>query len=602
MQVLLVCMPWLGLHLPSLALSTLAPLGRATPCVDRLDVRYANIEWAQFVHVVSEGTLDSATYMKVSESDFSALGEWIFSGSLHGEADPETTPYHITLTAAGHDMSQARLMYGWAIEFVERLAQDICTLNYDVIGFTSTFVQNIPSLALARAIKRRAPETVIVFGGANCDEEQGAAMHRNFSFIDYVVRGEAEVVFPRLLGLIAGEPAANPRTIAGLCWRNEDESVANCMPGSGVSMDLVPEPTYDEYFDTFRNASVCRDIRPRVVLEGARGCWWGAKHHCTFCGLNDILMDFRAKGSGRVLGELSRAVVKHQVLDVMFADNILDQRFVRELMPRIGELGWDLQIFFEIKANQVYSQLERIAKAGVVRVQPGIESFSTPVLRRMRKGVTGWQNVRFLRDCATLGVDPMWNLLYGFPGETDEDYEPMVAQLPHLIHLKPPQGACRVALTRFAPFFDDPSLGMRNLGPAHSYQDVYRLPVEELADLVYLFQSPETGASPALVAQLEANVAAWLERGRGRGLAASAAGHELVIADERQHGMTTEHILAPEVAAVYRALLKGRSLTTLKTMAPDQPVEDLLAEWVGAGLVYRDDAHYVGLATGLAYL
>lgn len=601
MRVLLVCMPWLGLHLPSLALSTLAPLGRAHPCVEGLDVRYASIEWAQFVHEASGARLNSATYMRISESDVSAIGEWIFSGSLYGEAEPEKTRYDATLNAAGHDMTAARQMYGWAIAFVDRLAEDICAQDYDVVGFTSTFVQNVPSLALARAIKTRAPETTIVFGGANCDEAQGAAMHRNFAFIDYVVRGEAETAFPELLSLIAGEPGADPTVIAGLCWWNDGTSVANTMPAGGSGMDLVPEPAYDEYFAAFHGASVCDDVRPRIVMEGARGCWWGAKHHCTFCGLNDTLMTFRAKDADRVLGELQRAVTRHQVLDVMFADDILDQRFILELLPRIGDLGWDLQIFFEIKANQVYSQLERIARAGVVRLQPGIESFSTPVLRLMRKGVTGWQNVRFLRDCATLGIDPMWNLLYGFPGETDEDYEPMVAQLPHLIHLKPPQGAGRVALTRFAPFFDDPSLGMRNLGPARSLQEVYRLPATEVADLVYLFQSPETGVGPGLVAETQAHVAAWQERGAARGLAALAAGDELVIVDERRRGRTVEHVLSREVATVYRALLKGRSVARLTEMTPDQPVGRLLEEWTDSGIVYRDGDHCVALATGLAY-
>jgi ribosomal peptide maturation radical SAM protein 1 len=601
MRVLLVCMPWLGLHLPSLALSTLAPLGRQSQCVDSLDVRYANIEWAQFVHDASAGELDGGTYTRISESAFAATGEWIFSGSLYDEPDPGSTRYDSTLAASGHDMAAARRMYRLAIEFVDRLAGDICGQGYDVVGFTSTFVQNIPSFALARAIKARTPETVIVFGGANCDTEQGAAIHRNFPFIDYVVRGEAEIAFPCLLGLIAGEPGTDPKAIPGLCWRDDGVSVANRMPDGGVDMAAVPGPAYDEYFAAFAGAPVCAGIRPWIVLEGARGCWWGAKHHCTFCGLNDTLMDFRAKEPGRVLEELKAAVAKHQVLDVMFADNILSQGFVRELLPRIRELGWDLQIFFEIKANQSYSQLEGIARAGVARVQPGIESFSTPVLKLMRKGVTGWQNVRFLRDCATLGIDPAWNLLYGFPGESDEDYEPMIAQLPHLIHLKPPHGAGRVALTRFAPFFDDPSLGMRNLGPARSYQEIYRLPAEELADLVYLFQSQEAGVRSEMVEVLKTHVAAWLGRGTGRDLAALADGDGLVIVDERQRAGAVEYTLPPEAAAVYRALLKGRTVATLSAVTPGQPVGEFLAEWTDSGLVYRDGDHYVALATGLAY-
>lgn len=613
LRVVLVCMPWLGLHLPSLALSTLAPLGRSQDCVSRLDVRYANLEWAEFVHSATGGRIGSREYLEISESDFSAIGEWIFSGSLYDEADPGRTEYYQSLSAGGRDMTEAARMYRLAISFVARLADELSS-DYDIVGCTSTFVQNVPSLALAQAVKRRAPEVTVVFGGANCDEEQGAAMHRNFPFIDYVVRGEAEVAFPQLLSLIAEEQGATAAGIAGLCWRYGPDSVANPMPGSGVSMDVVPEPAYDEYFTAFDSSTVCADVVPRIVLEGARGCWWGQKHHCTFCGLNNSLMPFRAKEPDRVFAELQRAVTAHQVLDVVFADNILDQRYVRELLPRLGDLGWDLRIFFEVKANQVYSQIELMARAGVIRVQPGIESFSTNVLKLMRKGVTGWQNVRFLRDCRTLGIDPMWNLLYGFPGETDDDYQPMVSQLPNLIHLKPPQGACRVSLTRFSPFFDDPSLGMRNLGPERSYLQVYRLPEKEVADLIYLFRSPHAGVGDALAEQLEANVGTWMADGGGRSLAAvpdgagTAGEPGLVLVDERDARRVKEYILPPSAARAYRALLKGRSATGLATaLASDPlagapgPMTDLLAHWAEAGLVYQDGDYYVALATGLAY-
>jgi radical SAM superfamily enzyme YgiQ (UPF0313 family) len=39
-------------------------------------------------------------------------------------------------------------------------------------------------------------------------------------------------------------------------------------------------------------------------METARGCWWGAKHHCTFCGLNQNDMAFRAKSPQCAMDEL----------------------------------------------------------------------------------------------------------------------------------------------------------------------------------------------------------------------------------------------------------------------------------------------------------
>ena len=54
----------------------------------------------------------------------------------------------------------------------------------------------MPSLCLARRIKARRPETVIVFGGAACEGEMGIELLRQFPEIDYVFLGEADLTFP----------------------------------------------------------------------------------------------------------------------------------------------------------------------------------------------------------------------------------------------------------------------------------------------------------------------------------------------------------------------------------------------------------------------
>lgn len=113
-------------------------------------------------------------------------------------------------------------MFDLAPGYLAALADEITAAGYDVVGFTSTFDQNMPSLALAALLKQRRPGLVTVFGGANCDAVQGAALHRNFDFVDYVVRGEGEHVLPQLLRALAGDAAtreAAPGRISGLCLR-----------------------------------------------------------------------------------------------------------------------------------------------------------------------------------------------------------------------------------------------------------------------------------------------------------------------------------------------------------------------------------------------
>ena len=60
-------------------------------------------------------------------------------------------------------------------------------------------------------------------------------------------------------------------------------------------------------------------------------------------------------------------------------------------------------------------QIALLGAAGIREVQPGIESFDTHTLKLMKKGVTGMQNVAFLKWAQQFGVAAYWNILYGFP-------------------------------------------------------------------------------------------------------------------------------------------------------------------------------------------
>ncbi|MGI5451625.1 hypothetical protein ACQEWB_00215 [Streptomyces sp. CA-249302] len=73
------------------------------------------------------------------------------------------------------------------------------------------------------------------------------------------------------------------------------------------------------------------------MVEGARGCWWGEKHHCTFCGLNSSFMEYRSKSPDAFYDEVVRQVERHQVLDLYVVDNILDMKYLPTVLPRMHE-------------------------------------------------------------------------------------------------------------------------------------------------------------------------------------------------------------------------------------------------------------------------
>jgi ribosomal peptide maturation radical SAM protein 1 len=249
-----------------------------------------------------------------------------------------------------------------------------------------------------------------------------------------------------------------------------------------------------------------------MLLETSRGCWWGEKHHCTFCGLNQLSMAYRAKSAHRVVGELRRLAARHGILDIDAVDSIMDMRYLSTMCRDLADQHWDLRLFYEVKANLSREQLRSLKHAGIRRIQPGVESLSTHVLTLMRKGSTLLTNVRLLKWARYYDLQVDWNLLFGFPGETDADYEAQLDLLPSLTHLAPPAGVGQLWLERFSPYFTE-NHGFTDIRPLDVYGEVYPVPGVDLAELAYFFDYKVDGICSALVRDtLAAAVEQWRRR------------------------------------------------------------------------------------------
>ncbi len=258
-------------------------------------------------------------------------------------------------------------------------------------------------------------------------------------------------------------------------------------------LDTLEPPDYADYFD-FR-ARLGRDgfsLAPFHCLpfEASRGCWWGEKNHCTFCGLNNEGMAFRRKTPARVVAELTLLAQRHDTTTFMAADNILDFRAFQGLLPALAAAPLDFDIFVELKTNLRRAHVEQLRRAGITWVQPGIESFSDHVLQLMRKGVSALQNVQTLKWLTEFGIRPSYNVLVGFPGETDDDYEALLACMQRLYHLPPPGlEANLVQVQRFAPFhFDSDACGIGAIRGASFYDHLIPPSVAAKEDYAYFFE------------------------------------------------------------------------------------------------------------------
>ena len=157
------------------------------------------------------------------------------------------------------------------------------------------------------------------------------------------------------------------------------------------------------------------------------------------------------------------------------------------VLNNIINLDEGFKIYYQVRSNLKSSLLDIFVKAGITRLQPGIESLSSNILKKMRKGVNALQNIRLLREAGSRQIFLAWNVLLGIPGETQEDYEQILSILPMIEHFWPPQSWWQITLVRYSPYFNNPSkFDIDNLKPYYTYSLIYP-PGANLNDLAFYF-------------------------------------------------------------------------------------------------------------------
>jgi len=612
-QVLLIAMPWAQLEYPSIQLGTLKPVLERAGI--RTQTRSFFLDFAERLIAATSGLAEAE---RVSIADYGAiasrsfLGDWVFSiPPFHdaGEWDESGLACLRDRDTPEALIRKAAVMRQHAASFLADCVEEVLAIAPRVVGFTTTFGQNVSSLVLAKLLKARAPALPIVFGGANCDGPMGAALHRSFPWVDVVVRGEGERVAPAVCRDLLARRKLRPQP--GLCYRQHGQSVVvEQSPAALAAMDEVPLPDYDEYFARVQRSPL-GDRLSRLVsipFETARGCWWGEKAHCTFCGLNGSAMAFRSKGGSRAADEVLALAKKHQRLSFQAVDNIIDLSYFNDFLPRLRDSGCDFQLFYETKANLKKEQIRLMREAGVTSIQPGLESLSTPILKLIRKGVTALQNIRALKWCAELGIKVYWNLIYGFPGEPAAEYDRMAGLIPSLTHLEAPS-LIPLDVERFSPYFEHPAeLGLEIVGPLQPYRLIYPSEGVHLEDLAYSFDYRYLdGRQPQdYVQNLRQAVEDWqshtsstfgsLRSRRGPGF--------LVVEDRRPNREPVEYGMGEREAAIYLACDAGATPAGIRESLrarglPCPHVEEIgefLEELREARLVYEEDGRYLALA------
>lgn len=515
------------------------------------------------------------------QKDFSAMiGEWLFSGLHRG---------------GGWDM---RFLEGVPLERRQVLLDILPTLkDYltfcleailphqpKAVGCSSTFQQNQASLAILRVIKEANPEIVTVLGGANLEGEMGPPM-LTFPWVDYVFSGEAEPAIGQLYQLITRHGANIPPDLLpdGVSSRQKTSP----RRGRVENMDSLPYPDFQDCYQSLARYPEFSHIYPPLTLEGSRGCWWGQVQHCTFCGLNGQGMNYRAKSPSRMLQELFEMSERYRQKDIEMVDNIIAPGHLKEVLPELARQQRGLRFFWEVKANLKASQFELLRQAGVLWLQPGIESFSDHVLGLMHKGQRALQNLLVLKAARENGIRLSWNLLLGHPGERLDDIRAQKDLLLHLGHFQPPGNASQIRLDRFSPLW-----AANPDAPAHPvYSRLYDLPPELLQKVAYYFEFPVPSRHLLAIDSLRRRVEHWQSCWNSPEKRTLHFSGPQQVTDQRWPGKTRVHSLTRGQAELLQRCHHPARHRDVEGLVDPTELQAL----VGAGLCFTDESQILSL-------
>ncbi len=607
-RVALVTMPFSYSKFPSIQLGTLSALLKSQGIGAK--TYHFNLQFAYKIGV--------PLYEILCEKR-GLFGEWLFSALLFRD-NPKHTQYpQIFKPVFEETAKEAGCSTGHLEEIARTVAPQFLTWaltsvdwdHYDVVGFTSTFDQNVASLSLAKLIKDVYPNVRIVFGGANFDGEMGLEQFRAFPWIDYVVSGEGEHPFPSLVKrVLLKKETVIP---SGIVHRKDGKICFSPNEQLVTSFDQAPPPDYDDYFSELDELDHqgSTGLNRILLYEGSRGCWWGEKHHCTFCGLNAQAMDFRAKSPAQVVEEMEYLSSRHNTSRFRLVDNIIDMKYVEGLFGQLAKQHVDLDVFMETKSNLNKRQIQTLAQGGVKCMQPGIESLSHSQLKEMDKGVTPLQNIQCLKWSRYYNIDLSWNILLGFPGETTADYRRQMAIIPWLFHLQPPESTSKLWLERFSPYFKWPErYGIRLTGPGMAYGYVYDERKVDLNKIAYDFEYEiDWKVDPQVYNEFVRLVGEWKERYHSSNqpfLFFSKALSYLTVYDGRGIQPTSERFDQPyafilefchEQPKTFQQIQKGlKDQPYFGSKQEIQPLSDLLITLQNKQLLYEERGRYFNLA------
>jgi radical SAM superfamily enzyme YgiQ (UPF0313 family) len=311
----------------------------------------------------------------------------------------------------------------WRREAIEETAERLC--QNDMVAF-STYVWNHRyNYELARQIKARNPNTVILFGGPE-PAITDVNIFRDNPFMDLIICYEGEITFKRVLEVF---DTKNWETVAGLLINRNGEAVKTEEAKRIESLEEVESPYLSGIFD-----QLIAD-HPEVTWQGTLETNRGCPYQCTFCDWGSLTYNKVKKFKlERVFAELEW-MAQHNFdwisitdanfgmypeRDGMIADKIIECQ-EKYGSPRTFSVAWAKN-----QKKEVIDIVKKLldAKGFNQGLTLSVQSLDLDVLENIRRKNMEMNKLNEVFElCDQRNIPAYTELILGLPGETLETWK-----------------------------------------------------------------------------------------------------------------------------------------------------------------------------------
>lgn len=302
--------------------------------------------------------------------------------------------------------------------FLDRASGKIAAMHADVFAF-GTIAGSYPlTIRLAEAARHSHPGVPIVFGGPQATALDIETMEA-IPVVDFVVRGEADETFPKLLEILDRSKA--PDELRGITFRRGAHAIRTPDAPVVADLDSLPLPA----FHLWKGVRECRYLS----VEAGRGCPFS----CVFCATSPFFgRRYRMKSPSRVIAQMERIHrdygvdtfhLVHDTFTALRGDVI---SFCEALLKSGIRFKWTCSARTDCVKSDL---LELMKKAGCTGIFYGVETGSERLQRTIGKNLNLTQAIEAIRSTEKLGMGSTVSLITGFPDETRDDLRSTVSFL-----------------------------------------------------------------------------------------------------------------------------------------------------------------------------